>query len=144
MINAIATRFRQIMARRKSPIGRYDPKNKTRGSLALYTCIGLVSGILALLLMTSPGPTSFSLLLVPCPMPNAQCPIPHSPFPTPHSLLEQVELLPVAISFLTHPNCNQKGDGQQLPPFFLIAGQSVDLCLAKRRWGQDYANGLAE
>ncbi|MDZ8090284.1 MAG: transporter substrate-binding domain-containing protein [Nostoc sp. DedQUE12b] len=57
MINAIATRFRQLMAGRKSPIGRYDPKNKTRRSLALYTCIGLVGGILALLLMTSPGLT---------------------------------------------------------------------------------------
>ena len=55
MINAIATKFRQIMASRKSPIGRYDRKNKTRHSLALYTCIGLVGGILALLLMTSPG-----------------------------------------------------------------------------------------
>jgi polar amino acid transport system substrate-binding protein len=55
MINAIATRFRQLMAGRKSPIGRYDHKNKTRRSLALYTCIGLVGGILALLLMTSPG-----------------------------------------------------------------------------------------
>ncbi|MDZ7956254.1 transporter substrate-binding domain-containing protein [Nostoc sp. DedQUE09] len=57
MINAIATRFRQLMAARKSPIGRYDHKNKTRRSLALYTCIGLVGGILALLLMTSPGLT---------------------------------------------------------------------------------------
>jgi polar amino acid transport system substrate-binding protein len=58
MINAIATRFRQLMAGRKSPIGRYDRKNKTRRSLALYTtCIGLVGGILALLLMTSPGLT---------------------------------------------------------------------------------------
>ncbi|MEH1839330.1 MAG: transporter substrate-binding domain-containing protein [Nostoc sp.] len=57
MINAIVTKFRQIMARRKSPIGRYDRKNKTRHSLALYTCIGLVGGILALLLMTSPGLT---------------------------------------------------------------------------------------
>ncbi|MFW9264206.1 transporter substrate-binding domain-containing protein [Nostoc sp. CALU 546] len=55
MINAIATRFRQIIAERKSPIGRYDRKNKTRRSLALYTCIGLIGGILALLLMTSPG-----------------------------------------------------------------------------------------
>jgi polar amino acid transport system substrate-binding protein len=43
------------MAARKSPIRRYDRKNKTRRSLALYTCIGLVGGILALLLITSPG-----------------------------------------------------------------------------------------
>ncbi len=63
---------------------------------------------------------------------------------TPHSLLEQVEFLPVAREFLTHSNCNQKGDGQQPPPFFLIAGQSADLCLAKRCWGQDYANALVE
>ncbi|MEH2240522.1 transporter substrate-binding domain-containing protein [Nostoc sp.] len=58
MINAIATRFRQLMAARKSPISyfdRYDRKNKTRRSLALYTCIGLVGGILALLLIASPG-----------------------------------------------------------------------------------------
>jgi polar amino acid transport system substrate-binding protein len=55
MINAIASRFRQLMARKKSPIGRYDPKNKSKRSLALYTCIGLVGGILALLLMASPG-----------------------------------------------------------------------------------------
>lgn len=54
-MNAIATIFRQLMAGRKSPIGRYDQRNKTRRSLALYTCIGLVGGILALLLMTSPG-----------------------------------------------------------------------------------------
>ena len=80
----------------------------------------------------------------PCPMPHAPCPIPHSPFPIPHSLLSPVELLPVATSFLIHSNCNQKGDGQQPPPFFLIAGQSVDLCLVKRCWGQDYANALAE
>ncbi|MBN3897860.1 MAG: transporter substrate-binding domain-containing protein [Nostoc sp.] len=58
MINAIATRFRQLMAGRKSSIGyfdRYDRKNKSRRSLALYTCIGLVGGILALLLIASPG-----------------------------------------------------------------------------------------
>ncbi|MEH2156481.1 transporter substrate-binding domain-containing protein [Nostoc sp.] len=59
MINAIATRFRQLMAGRKSPIGnfdrRYNCKNKTRRSLALYTCIGLAGTILALLLMASPG-----------------------------------------------------------------------------------------
>ncbi|MBN3924507.1 transporter substrate-binding domain-containing protein [Nostoc sp. NMS4] len=59
MINAIASRFRQFMAGRmagrKNPIGRYDPKNKTKRSLALYTCIGLVGGILALLLIASPG-----------------------------------------------------------------------------------------
>ncbi|MEH2086230.1 transporter substrate-binding domain-containing protein [Nostoc sp.] len=55
MINAIASRFRQLMAGKKSPIGRYDHKNKTRRSLALYTCIGLVGGILALFLMASPG-----------------------------------------------------------------------------------------
>jgi len=55
MMNAIASRFRQLMAARKSPIRRYDRKNKTRRSLALYTCIGLVGGILALLLITSPG-----------------------------------------------------------------------------------------
>lgn len=60
MINAIATRFRQLLAERKNPIGyfdRYDRKNKTRHSLALYTCIGLAVGILALLLMASPGLT---------------------------------------------------------------------------------------
>ncbi|QFS43984.1 transporter substrate-binding domain-containing protein [Nostoc sphaeroides] len=55
MMNAIATRFRQIIAERKSPIGRYDRKNKTRRSLVLYTCMGLVGGILALLLIASPG-----------------------------------------------------------------------------------------
>ncbi|MEH2078378.1 MAG: transporter substrate-binding domain-containing protein [Nostoc sp.] len=58
MINAIATRFRQLMAGRKNPIGyfyRQDCKNKTRRSLALYTSIGLVGGILALLLIASPG-----------------------------------------------------------------------------------------
>lgn len=46
------------MAGRKSSIGyfdRYDRKNKSRRSLALYTCIGLVGGILALLLIASPG-----------------------------------------------------------------------------------------
>ncbi|MEH2442207.1 transporter substrate-binding domain-containing protein [Nostoc sp.] len=46
------------MARRKNPIGyfyRQDCKNKTRRSLALYTSIGLVGGILALLLIASPG-----------------------------------------------------------------------------------------
>ncbi|MFN6484426.1 MULTISPECIES: transporter substrate-binding domain-containing protein [unclassified Nostoc] len=57
MINAIASRFRQLMARKKSPIGRYDQKNKNKRSLALYTCIGLVTGILALLLIASPGVT---------------------------------------------------------------------------------------
>lgn len=55
MINAIARRFRQLMAGKNTPIGRYDHKNKTKHSLALYTCIGLISGILALLLMSSPG-----------------------------------------------------------------------------------------
>ncbi|WP_375473981.1 transporter substrate-binding domain-containing protein [uncultured Nostoc sp.] len=55
MMNAIASRFRQLMVGRKSLIGRYDPKNKTKRSLALYTCIGLLGGILALLLMASPG-----------------------------------------------------------------------------------------
>ncbi len=55
MINAIASRFRQFMAGKNSPIGRYDPKNKTKHSLALYTCIGLIGGILALLLIASPG-----------------------------------------------------------------------------------------
>ncbi|MEJ6482905.1 transporter substrate-binding domain-containing protein [Nostoc punctiforme UO1] len=58
MINAIATKFRQLIAARKSPIGyfdRHNRKNKTRRSIALYTCIGLVSAILALLLITSPG-----------------------------------------------------------------------------------------
>ncbi|MEH2368211.1 transporter substrate-binding domain-containing protein [Nostoc sp.] len=55
MINAIASRFRQFMAGKNSLIGRYDPKNKTKRSLALYTCIGLIGGILALLLMASPG-----------------------------------------------------------------------------------------
>jgi polar amino acid transport system substrate-binding protein len=47
MINAIATRFGYF--------GRYNRKNKTRRSIALYTCIGLVGGILALLLIASPG-----------------------------------------------------------------------------------------
>ncbi|MEH2226102.1 transporter substrate-binding domain-containing protein [Nostoc sp.] len=55
MINAIASRFRQFMAGKNSLIGRYDPKSKTKRSLALYTCIGLIGGILALLLMASPG-----------------------------------------------------------------------------------------
>ncbi|RCJ38132.1 ABC transporter substrate-binding protein [Nostoc punctiforme NIES-2108] len=55
MINAIARRFRQLMAGKNTPIGRYDYKNKTKHSLALYTCIGLIGGILALLLMSSPG-----------------------------------------------------------------------------------------
>ncbi|MEH2209948.1 transporter substrate-binding domain-containing protein [Nostoc sp.] len=55
MINAIASRFRQFMAGKNSLIGRYDPKSKTKRPLALYTCIGLIGGILALLLMTSPG-----------------------------------------------------------------------------------------
>ncbi|MEH2330387.1 transporter substrate-binding domain-containing protein [Nostoc sp.] len=55
MMNAIASRFRQLMAGKNSPIGRYDSKNKIKLSLALYTCIGLVGGILALLLIASPG-----------------------------------------------------------------------------------------
>ncbi|MDZ8035626.1 transporter substrate-binding domain-containing protein [Nostoc sp. DedSLP04] len=55
MINAIASRFRQFMAGKNRLIGRYDPKNKIKRSLALYTCIGLIGGILALLLMASPG-----------------------------------------------------------------------------------------
>ncbi|MBN3908263.1 MAG: transporter substrate-binding domain-containing protein [Nostoc sp. NMS1] len=58
MINAIATKFRQLIAGRKIPIGyfdRHNRKNKTRRSIALYTCIGLVSAILALLLIASPG-----------------------------------------------------------------------------------------
>ncbi|MBN3889402.1 MAG: transporter substrate-binding domain-containing protein [Nostoc sp. JL31] len=55
MINAIFRRFRQLIAGKNNPIGRYDPKNKTKRSLALYTCIGLIGGILALLLMSSPG-----------------------------------------------------------------------------------------
>ncbi|MEH1949641.1 MAG: transporter substrate-binding domain-containing protein [Nostoc sp.] len=55
MINAIASRFRQLMAGKNSPIGRYDHQNKTKRSLVLYTCIGLVGGILALFLMVSPG-----------------------------------------------------------------------------------------
>lgn len=54
-MNAIASRFRQLMAGKNSPIGRYDSKNKIKLSLALYTCIGLVGGILALLLIASPG-----------------------------------------------------------------------------------------
>ncbi|MDZ8257806.1 transporter substrate-binding domain-containing protein [Nostoc sp. ChiQUE01b] len=55
MINAIAIRFRQLMAGKNSPIGRYDSKNKIKLSLALYTCIGLIGGILTLLLIASPG-----------------------------------------------------------------------------------------
>ncbi|MDZ8090469.1 MAG: transporter substrate-binding domain-containing protein [Nostoc sp. DedQUE05] len=55
MINAIASRFRQFMAGKNRLIGRYDPKNKIKRSLALYTCIGLIGGILALLLMASSG-----------------------------------------------------------------------------------------
>ncbi|MBD2510510.1 transporter substrate-binding domain-containing protein [Nostoc muscorum FACHB-395] len=58
MINAIATKFRQLITGRKSPTGyfdRHNHKNKTRRSIALYTCIGLVSAILALLLIASPG-----------------------------------------------------------------------------------------
>ncbi|MBC1224502.1 transporter substrate-binding domain-containing protein [Nostoc sp. UCD121] len=58
MINAIATKFRQLITERKSPTGYFDRhhrKNKTRRSIALYNCIGLVSAILALLLITSPG-----------------------------------------------------------------------------------------
>ncbi|MDZ7970230.1 MAG: transporter substrate-binding domain-containing protein [Nostoc sp. DedSLP03] len=55
MINAIASRFRQFMAGKNRLIGRYDRKNKTKRSLALYTYIGLIGGILALLLMVSPG-----------------------------------------------------------------------------------------
>ncbi|WP_392477741.1 transporter substrate-binding domain-containing protein [Nostoc sp. C110] len=58
MINAIATKFRQLITGRKSQIGyfdRHNHKNKTRRSIALYTCIGLVSAILALLLIASPG-----------------------------------------------------------------------------------------
>lgn len=57
MINAITSQFHQLMTGRNSLIGRYDRKNKTKGFLALYTCIGLVSTILALLLMASPGQT---------------------------------------------------------------------------------------
>ncbi|MEH2069596.1 MAG: transporter substrate-binding domain-containing protein [Nostoc sp.] len=58
MINAIAIRFRQIMAGRKSLIAyfhRYYRKNQTRRSLALYICIGLLGTILALSLITSSG-----------------------------------------------------------------------------------------
>ncbi|WP_392532063.1 transporter substrate-binding domain-containing protein [Nostoc sp. C117] len=58
MINAIAVRFRQIIACRKSTITYFDRhyrKNQTRRSLALYTCIGLLVTILALLLIASPG-----------------------------------------------------------------------------------------
>ncbi|WP_138501242.1 transporter substrate-binding domain-containing protein [Nostoc sp. PA-18-2419] len=58
MINAIAIRFRQIMAGRKSPIVyfyRHYCKNQTRCSFALYICIGLLSTILALSLIASSG-----------------------------------------------------------------------------------------
>ncbi|MBD2520305.1 transporter substrate-binding domain-containing protein [Nostoc sp. FACHB-973] len=58
MINAIATRFRRVMAGRKSRIAYFQGhkgKNQTSRSLVLYTCIGLVGTILALLLMASPG-----------------------------------------------------------------------------------------
>ncbi len=58
MINAIATRLRQVMAGRKSQIAyvhRHDRKNQTRRSLILYTCIGLVVTILTFLLIASPG-----------------------------------------------------------------------------------------
>ncbi len=75
-------------------------------------------------LYLSPLPCLPCLFSMPC--------LAHYRFPIPHSLLEQVELLPVATNFLTHSNCNHKGDGQQPPPFFLIAGQSADLYLAKR------------
>ncbi|MBW4675854.1 MAG: transporter substrate-binding domain-containing protein [Desmonostoc geniculatum HA4340-LM1] len=58
MINAIATRFRRMMAGRKTRIAYFHGhkgKNQTRRSLVLYTCIGLLSTILALLLIASPG-----------------------------------------------------------------------------------------
>lgn len=58
MINAIATKFRQVMAGRKSRIAYFHGhgrKNQTRRSLVLYTCIGLVATILAFLLIASPG-----------------------------------------------------------------------------------------
>ncbi|MFN6517345.1 MAG: transporter substrate-binding domain-containing protein [Nostoc sp. CreGUA01] len=58
MINAIATRLRQVMAGRKSRIAyvhRHDRKNQTRRSLILYTCIGLVVTIVTFLLIASPG-----------------------------------------------------------------------------------------
>ncbi|MDF5707129.1 MAG: transporter substrate-binding domain-containing protein [Nostoc sp. S4] len=58
MINAIAIRFRQIMAGRKSPIAyfyRHYRKNQTRRSLALYTSIGLLGTILVLSLIASSG-----------------------------------------------------------------------------------------
>ncbi|RCJ22175.1 ABC transporter substrate-binding protein [Nostoc sp. ATCC 43529] len=58
MINAIATRFRQLMAGRKSRIAyfqQHNRKNQTRRSLVLYACIGLVGTILAFLLIASPG-----------------------------------------------------------------------------------------
>ncbi|MFN6537074.1 MAG: transporter substrate-binding domain-containing protein [Nostoc sp. EkiNYC01] len=58
MINAIATRFRRMMAGRKTRIAYFHGhkgKNQTRRSLVLYTCIGLLGTILALLLIASPG-----------------------------------------------------------------------------------------
>ncbi|MEH2161840.1 MAG: transporter substrate-binding domain-containing protein [Nostoc sp.] len=58
MINAIATRFRQLIAGRKSSIGyfdRHNRKNKIRRSIVLCTCLALVGGILACLLIASPG-----------------------------------------------------------------------------------------
>ncbi|WP_414572985.1 transporter substrate-binding domain-containing protein [Nostoc sp. CCY 9925] len=58
MINAIATRLRQVMAGRKSRIAYFhghDRENQTRRSLILYACIGLVGTILAFLLIASPG-----------------------------------------------------------------------------------------
>ncbi|WP_335021462.1 transporter substrate-binding domain-containing protein [Nostoc sp.] len=54
----IATRFRQLIAGRKSSIGyfdRHNRKNKTRRSIVLCTCLALVGGILAFLLIASPG-----------------------------------------------------------------------------------------
>ncbi|MBD2412834.1 ABC transporter substrate-binding protein [Nostoc calcicola FACHB-389] len=58
MINAIATRFRRMMAGRKTGIAYFHGhkgKNQTRRSLVFYTCIGLLGTILALLLIASPG-----------------------------------------------------------------------------------------
>ncbi|MBC1236332.1 transporter substrate-binding domain-containing protein [Nostoc sp. 2RC] len=58
MINAIATKFRQVMAGRKNQIACFHGhkrKNQTRLSLVLYICIGLVGTTLALLLIASPG-----------------------------------------------------------------------------------------
>ncbi|MDZ8185899.1 MAG: transporter substrate-binding domain-containing protein [Nostoc sp. ChiSLP02] len=58
MINAIATKFRQAMAGRKSQTAHFhghNRKNQTRRSLALYTCIGLVGAIVSLFLIASPG-----------------------------------------------------------------------------------------